>query len=189
MDMFCYLLPPLCEPWLLHAKKIGSISSWYKCRDCQSFKFGFKDIETVLFISSIHLELRCFIFSYYVSMNGFTFACHALMVPSLLRRPRKGLQVPEYHLDAVELAVIWWSLISPLSIPRGTEQPKPNIYIEERLTCKDIFVILHIIQVEEPLNHILPLRLVRWFIFVPPWELHMETSYHQSHSRRSPCGA
>lgn len=70
------------------------------------FKFGFKNIETVLFISSIHLELRCFIFSYYVSINGFTFACHALMVPSLLRRPRKGLQVPEYHLDAVELAVI-----------------------------------------------------------------------------------
>lgn len=52
------------------------------------------------------MELRCFIFSYYVSMNAFTIACHALMVPSLLRRPRNGLQVPEYHLDAVELAVI-----------------------------------------------------------------------------------
>lgn len=35
-----------------------------------------------------------------------TFACHALMVPALLRRPREGLQGPEYQLGAVELAVI-----------------------------------------------------------------------------------
>lgn len=53
-----------------------------------------------------------------------TFACHALMVPTLLRRPRKGFQGPEYQLDAVELAEIWRSSIIPLSIPRGTEQPK-----------------------------------------------------------------
>lgn len=35
-----------------------------------------------------------------------TFACHALMVPALLRRPREGVQGPEYQLDAVELAEI-----------------------------------------------------------------------------------
>lgn len=53
-----------------------------------------------------------------------TSACHALMVPTLLRRPREGFQGPEYQLDAVELAEIWRSSIIPLSIPRGTEQPK-----------------------------------------------------------------
>lgn len=53
-----------------------------------------------------------------------TLACHALMVPCVLRRASEGLQGPEYQLEAVELAVIRWSSISRLSIPRGTEQPE-----------------------------------------------------------------
>lgn len=52
------------------------------------------------------MELSYFTFSCSVSMDMGTFACHALMVPTLLRRPRDGLHGPEYQLDAVELAVI-----------------------------------------------------------------------------------
>lgn len=78
-------------------------------------------------------------------MDMCTFACHALMAPILLRRPREGLQGPEYQLDAMELAVIWWSSIIPLSIPRGTEQPKPSVYIEWRLMSKDVIVIVDFI--------------------------------------------
>lgn len=52
-----------------------------------------------------------------------TLACHALMVPCLFRRASPGVQGPEYQLEAVELAVMRWSSISPLSIPKGTEQP------------------------------------------------------------------
>lgn len=56
-------------------------------------------------------------------MYSLTLACHALIVPCLLRRAREGFQGPAYQLEAVELAVIWWSAISPFSTPRGTEQP------------------------------------------------------------------
>lgn len=74
--------------------------------DCRSFKFGRKSIETMRCAYLLITWHSCFIFSYYVNRNMCTFACHALMVPSLLRRPREGLQGPEYQLDAVELAVI-----------------------------------------------------------------------------------
>lgn len=53
----------------------------------------------------------------------FTLACHALMVPSVLRRAKEAFHGPPYQLMAVELADIWWSCISPLFIPKGTEQP------------------------------------------------------------------
>ncbi|KAG7232279.1 hypothetical protein INR49_009079, partial [Caranx melampygus] len=35
-----------------------------------------------------------------------TLACHALMVPCVLRRASEGVQGPEYQLEAVELAVM-----------------------------------------------------------------------------------
>lgn len=60
----------------------------------------------------------------HVSIRICTLACQALMVPCLLRRAREGFQGPEYQLEAMELAVMWWSSISKLSIPRGTEQPE-----------------------------------------------------------------
>lgn len=58
-----------------------------------------------------------------------TLACHALIVPCLFRRARSGVQGPEYQLEALELAVMRWSSISPLSIPKGTEQPAKNHWI------------------------------------------------------------
>ena len=60
----------------------------------------------------------------HISSRMCTLACQALMVPCLLRRARAGFQGPEYQLEAMELAVMRWSSISPLSIPRGTEQPE-----------------------------------------------------------------
>lgn len=111
--MFCYLLPFDADKCGFCIKVIQMHFPTMKGRcdvkvfnGSQSFKFCLKNIEPALCISSVHSELRWFIFSYYVSMNMVTFACHALMVPSLLRRPRKGLQGPRYHVDSVELAVI-----------------------------------------------------------------------------------
>lgn len=64
-----------------------------------------------------------------VGVKLHTSARHALMVPCLFRRASSGLQGPEYQLEAVELAVMRWSSISPLSIPKGTEQPAKNHWI------------------------------------------------------------
>lgn len=82
----------------------------------------------------------------HVSIKLCTFACHALMVPCLLRRARKGFQGPEYQLEAMELAVRRWSSISPLSIPRGTEQPEEghsNFHIYRNLTFMTLLEYIH----------------------------------------------
>lgn len=65
-----------------------------------------------------------FILTCHMSIRISTLACHALMVPCLLRRAKEDFQGPPYQLEAVELAVMQRSSISPLSIPRGTEQPE-----------------------------------------------------------------
>lgn len=106
-----------------------------------------------------------------------TFACHALMVPTLLRRPRQGLQGPAYQLDAVELAVIWWSSIIPLSIPRGTEQPEHNVYIEGRLTSKNVLVIMDIFFWSMRSGK--PLAFTWWHLTIKltAVELHAECSF------------
>lgn len=57
-----------------------------------------------------------------------TLACQALSDPCLSRRANQGCHEPEYQLEAAELAVIWWSFIYPLCIPKGTEHPA-NIHI------------------------------------------------------------
>lgn len=75
-------------------------------------------------IFKFFLNLNVCTLTHHTTNKLCTFACHALMVPCLFRRARKGFQGPEYQLEAVELAVMRWSSISPLSIPRGTEQPE-----------------------------------------------------------------
>lgn len=76
------------------------------------------------FYLMLTMTSNAFVLICHVSIRICTLACHALMVPCLLRRAREGFQGPEYQLEAVELAVMRWSSISPPSIPRGTEQPE-----------------------------------------------------------------
>lgn len=67
-----------------------------------------------------HFIITC----HHVSVRICTLACHALTEPCLLRRAKEDFQAPAYQLEAVELAVMLWSSITLLCIPRGTEQPE-----------------------------------------------------------------
>lgn len=92
---------------------------------------------SVMHLSSSTLSLTCF-----ARIKVRTLACQALMVPCLFRRARSGRQGPEYQLEAVELALMRWSSICPLSMPKGTEQPAPKVVRFQRPNIMPCYLIV-----------------------------------------------
>ena len=112
--------------------------------------------------------------SWLISTIICTIAFQALTFPRKLRRARDGFQEPPNQLVAVELAVIRWSLISPPSIPRGTEQPatrglglvktqkycsSDTLYFTLHYPCMYLYTSLHLFTYRHLCWYLLTIKL------------------------------